>query len=194
MFRNKVKFGLLVLLALGVIASGVGILAHRGNAAQPPPKPVPEPSLPPSIEKGQGKRVIPGSEKEPEIKPRPAKTTEERTALLKARVAAAERAYHGEFRGLQQTRRHGNILSLVNENPETICIWSVRWLQAERALKPKPEDQVAALEAHFKRMAELKRAVKRMTADLIPVYKADEVEWYLLEAELWLGEAKAAKK
>jgi len=193
MFSYKVNFGVLVLLALGAVSSGLGILAHRGNAEQPPRKPTPEPTAPPPRLKGQeGKPTPIDLGKEPDIKPRPARTPKERTALLKAQVIAARKAYQGEWGGLSQTRRFTDALHGTAQ-PEKIYTWSIRWLQAERSLNPKHEDQVVALEAHFKRMSELQRVVKQISKDLMPRYKEDEVEWYRLEAELWLGEAKAAK-
>ena len=72
--------------------------------------------------------------------------------------------------------------------------WSVRWLQAERDLNPKKEDQIGALEAHLKRIASLEKKVKAMMeGNVLPPVKVLEVEWYRLEAELWLAEAKAKK-
>ncbi|MHB1423446.1 MAG: hypothetical protein ACYC3I_09690 [Gemmataceae bacterium] len=116
------------------------------------------------------------------------------TALLKARVAAAEKAYRGEFEGLRKTRRFGNILVQVTDNPENVYVWSVRWLQAQRELSPKHEDHVAALEAHLKRMTDLHAEIKTLSADLMPRFKVDEAEWYRLEAELWLAKAKKDDK
>lgn len=194
MFLTKVKFAVIVVLVLGIIASGAGLIAQRGKAEPPLPKPVPAPPPERPIPDGKVKIPPPIPEgKEPEIKPRPAKTPEERMALLKLQADLAKEAFRQAFDGLSHTRRFGNVLMLVNEKPEEVYIWSIRWLQAQRKLSPKKEDQVAALVAHFKRMAKLRRAVGQLTPDLMPAITKAEVEWYLLEAELWLGEAKAAK-
>jgi hypothetical protein len=133
--------------------------------------------------------------KKEEKKPEPAKdakSPDEMTALLKARVAAAEKAYQGEWDGLGQTRRVGNVLSWVGQ-PENVYTWSVRWLKAQQDLSSKHEDQVAALEAHLKRMTELQKQVKMLSKDLVPRFKEDEAEWYRLEAQLWLAKAKQVK-
>jgi hypothetical protein len=111
-------------------------------------------------------------------------------ALLKARLALAEKGYREAFEGLKRTRRVGNVLTLVAK-PDEVYAWSVRWLQAQRALSPKHEDQVAALEAHLRRMTKLQERVKELVRDLTPASKADEAEWYRLEAQLWLAKAKA---
>jgi hypothetical protein len=126
-------------------------------------------------------------------KPEPAKdlkAAEEATVLLKARAAAAEKAYRGVLGGLTQTRRVGNILIQITENPEEAYTWSVRWLEAQRDLSPKHEDQLAALEAHLKRMTELHKAVKDLSRDVVPSFRVDQAEWYRLEAQLWLAKAK----
>lgn len=197
MFASKLKSAVVVFLVLGVAGSGMGLIAHRGKAGQPPPEGEP---LPPAKGKPSPKRPerqqkqetpIPAA-KEAEVKLKLAKTPAQRTALLKATVAAAEKAYRGELDELRQTRRFGNVLTTSFE-PEKIHLWSVRWLEAQRKLSPKHEDHVAALEAHLKRMIELRKVVKQLTKDLMPRFTEDEAEWYQMEAELWLSDAKAAK-
>lgn len=149
--------------------------------------------------KPETKIVAKKDDKKPETKiaekkPEPvkvAKPAEEITALLNARVATAAKTYQAAFDGLSRTRRVGNVLILDTEKPEEVYTWSVRWLQAQRELSAKYEDQIAALEAHLKRMTELKKAVKDLTKDLMPRIKEDEAEWYRLEAQIWLAKAKA---
>ena len=122
--------------------------------------------------------------------PKDAKSGEEVAALLKSRVALAEKAYQTAFESLTRTQRAGNVLIYVG-HPEEVYAWSVRWLEAQRDLSPKHEDQVAALEAHLKRMTALKEKVTSLSRDLLPPIKLDEAEWYRLEAQLWLTKAKA---
>jgi hypothetical protein len=119
------------------------------------------------------------------------KAADEVATLLKARATVAEKAYRGALEGITRTRRVGNVLIQVTENPEEIYIWSVRWLQAQRDLSAKHEDQLAALEAHLKRMTELHKIVKDLAKDLMLGFRVDEAEWYRLEAQLWLAQAKA---
>jgi RNA polymerase sigma factor (sigma-70 family) len=187
MFLSKVKFVAVVLLILGLIGSGAGFVVHRTGAEQPALKPVPVPA----VAADQAKA------KEPEAKPKPkadkpAKTPDEMTTLLKARIALAQKGYEAAVPLLTQTKRFGNVLSPVGK-PEDVYNWSIRWLQAQRDMSPKHEDQVAALEAHLKRMTELKEKVKQLARDLLLGITVDEAEWYRLEAELWLAQAKAAK-
>jgi hypothetical protein len=146
--------------------------------------------------KKEEKKPEPKKDEKKDKKPEPAKdtkTADEVTALLKARAAVAERAYRAASEGLTRTKKLGNVLILVTEKPEDVYIWSVRWLQAQRDLSPKHEDQVVALEAHLQRMTELKKQIQMLSRDLLLPVKVDEAEWYRLEAELWLAKAKQAK-
>jgi hypothetical protein len=127
-------------------------------------------------------------------KPEPAKvakTADEVTALLKSRVDLAERTYRTIFEGLTLSKKVGNVLVLVTDDPEEVYKWSVRLLRAQRDLSLKHEDQIVALEAHLKRMTELKKVVQNLTRDLLPRIKDDEAEWYRLEAQIWLAKEKA---
>ncbi len=126
-------------------------------------------------------------EAEPDRTPKPA---DEITALRKARVALAQKGYEAAVPAVRQTQRVGNVLVQVGK-PEEVYRWSVRWLQAERELSPKKADQVAALEAHLKRMTELEKMIKALSLDLLPKQVMLDGEWYRLEAQLWLAEAKA---
>src|SRR5579885_1387019 len=133
-------------------------------------------------------------EKKPEVKaeakkPEPAKDAkggEDMITLLRSRAALAEKAYQAAFESLPRTQRAGNVLIYLG-HPEDVYAWSVRWLQAQRDLSPKQEDQVAALDAHLKRMTELKKTVQNLSRDLVPPIKTDEAEWYRLEAQIWLA-------
>jgi hypothetical protein len=122
--------------------------------------------------------------------PKGTKATEEIAALLKARVTVAEKAYHEAWEEFGQTQKFGNSLVLLGK-PEDVHIWSVRWLQAQRALSTKHEEHVAALEAHLQRMTELQKRVKSISKDLLQPRMESEAEWYRLEAQLWLAKEKA---
>jgi hypothetical protein len=50
---------------------------------------------------------------------------------------------------------------------------------------------LAALDAHLKRMIELKKRVEVLNRELLPNTQKLEAEWYVLEARLWLERAKA---
>jgi RNA polymerase sigma factor (sigma-70 family) len=63
MFLSKVKFAVIVLLALGLVGSGAGFIAHRTGAEQPASKPAAAPA-------GQSERTAKAKEKADESKPR----------------------------------------------------------------------------------------------------------------------------
>ncbi len=119
------------------------------------------------------------------------KTADEVAAIAKTRVALAEKAYHEAWEELGRTQRVGNVLILAGK-PEDVYTWSVRWLRALRDLGTKPQEQIAALEDHLKRMTELQKRVKMLGKDLLQPRAESEVEWYRLEAQLWLAKAKQA--
>lgn len=128
-------------------------------------------------------------------KPEPAKNTkpaDETAAILKARVALAERTYQEAWADFGRTQRIGNVLVLTAK-PEDIYTWSVRLLKAQGDQSSKPEEQIAALDEHLKRMTELQKRVKQMGKDLLSPRAESEAEWYRLEAQLWLTKAKQAK-
>jgi hypothetical protein len=181
-----------------------GVDVNRGYEEKPEPKKEEKKAEPKKEEKKVEKKPEPKKEaKKEEKKPEPKKeekkpapnvnTVDDVPTLLKARVAVAEKAYRAAFEGLTQTKRIGNVLIQVTEKPEEVYTWSVRWLQAQRDLSAKPEDQIAALEAHLKRMTELKKQIEMLSRDLMPLPRVDEAEWYRLEAQLWLAKAKQAK-
>jgi hypothetical protein len=112
-------------------------------------------------------------------------------ALNKARVALAQKAYAAAADGLRKSTRIQNRVMLAGR-PEDIHTWSLCWLEAQQDQSSRHEDQVAALEAHFKRMTELRKLVRELEEKEILTRKAeDEAEWYRLEAQAWLAKAKA---
>ncbi len=153
-------------------------------------KPVPVAVAKKPEPKNEVKKPEPKIELKKPEPPKDAKSGEEVTALLKSRVDLAERNYRAVFEGLSLSKKVGNVLVLATDDPEDVYKWSVRWLHAQRDLNPKQEDQIVALEAHLKRMTELKKAVTNLTRDLLPRIKEDEAEWYRLEAQIWLAKAK----
>jgi hypothetical protein len=73
--------------------------------------------------------------------------------------------------------------------------WSKRWLKAEREQSERPADPVAALQAHLDRMRDLEQIVQKLQrGGLTTVDEISAVEFYKSEAELWLLQAKTAKK
>ncbi len=106
----------------------------------------------------------------------------------KARRDAAQKAYEGAMQHhVQEPESAPGDVGYFHD-------WSVRWMQAERDLGRTKAEEIAALEGHLKRMetwkAMLDERVKQAGA---PVYSASAAEFFRLEAEDWLFEARAGK-
>jgi multidrug efflux pump subunit AcrA (membrane-fusion protein) len=131
-----------------------------------------------------------GPKKEEAPKPA-AKDADELKALAQARLDAAHKAYDEAMKGLHQTRRTGTLILPVTK-PEDVYAWSVRWLNAERNMGGKNDDRPPALEAHLRRMKELQQRVTEMSrSGLLSPPDASAVEFYRVEAELWLARGRA---
>jgi hypothetical protein len=114
-----------------------------------------------------------------------------RTALLKARVDAARKAYGAAREALEQSKRIDGSILLVGK-PEEVYTWSVRWLSGQQDMSAKKEDRVAALEDHLKRMKELQhRVTKQNQGGLVSSVEIAATAWYVAEAELCLAKEKA---
>jgi hypothetical protein len=139
-----------------------------------------------------------------------AASSETPVALKKARLAAARKAYDKVW---EQYR-----IGLRDE--EQVYRWSLRLLEAERAVAAKKAERVAASEGHVSRMKELeKTAPDQIMAVDLPAWREKEkglfvvdkdgktflmqvedtrrkdiavlTAFYRAEAEVWLAEAKA---
>jgi hypothetical protein len=112
--------------------------------------------------------------------------------LVEKRVALAKQGYDNSVESFGQVNRSATMIMLVTR-PEEVYSWSVRWLQADRELNPRQADTVAALERHLERMKLLEKRTMDLVPQLIPQSTGFEVQWYRLEAELWLAQAKEKK-
>lgn len=96
--------------------------------------------------------------------------------IRQAKVDAASRAHAGA----------STAYSVGTATLETVYLWSVRWLEAERASSRKAADRRAAAERHLARMDTLAAEVtKRVAAGMAPPTDSDAVTFYRAEAELW---------
>ena len=74
-----------------------------------------------------------------------------------------------------------------------VYVWSRRWLEADRALARSDADEIAALEAHRRRMRQLMMKIRAM---YVTGTKGGEIErfaatkFYLAEADAWLASAQ----
>jgi hypothetical protein len=76
--------------------------------------------------------------------------------------------------------------------PGEVYNWSVRWLNAQRDLSSKKDDQIAALDGHLQRMKDLEKRVAALSGQVSEL-EASAAEFYRVEAELWLAREKAKK-
>jgi hypothetical protein len=107
-------------------------------------------------------------------------------ANARARLEAARKTYEGML------ARH-RVDARAGLGAEDFYRWSRRWMEAERDLADKPEARVAAAQAHLDRMTKWEDMVKRAQAQggFLAPYEATAAEFYRLEAEHWLAQAKA---
>jgi hypothetical protein len=75
-------------------------------------------------------------------------------------------------------------------NVETPYQWSRRWLEVERVIKDKKQDQITAATAHLERMKQLKQlSVNLFQQKLLSREQIIASDFYVAEAELWLLQA-----
>jgi hypothetical protein len=73
--------------------------------------------------------------------------------------------------------------------------WSWRWLNAEKQLSDQRPDQIAAHKAHYERMRDLERLIRKLrVSGQTTIDEVSAAEYYRAEAELWLMQAKEEKK
>jgi multidrug efflux pump subunit AcrA (membrane-fusion protein) len=133
----------------------------------------------------------PDDKPEKEAGPEEARDLGDLKALFQARLDAARRAYEEAVKSTQQTRRVADLI-IPLARPQDVATWSLRWLNAQREMSGKKEDQIAALEAHLNRMKELQKRVTEMNKNgLASSLEVSAVEFHRREAELWLAREKA---
>ncbi len=129
---------------------------------------------PPGVGATNGPGIAPAQERKG-----PAKAPDE---LLKAQLASARKVYEVSLKMYQES------VASYFEHP---YVWSVRWLNVERALSKKPADRITAAEAHLDRMKKLEAIAQNLAkAGAALGFHATAAEYYRLEAEIWLAKAK----
>jgi hypothetical protein len=102
--------------------------------------------------------------------------------LIKARRDAARQTYDVEWKNYQQGFRASG---------ELVYRWSCRLLEADRAMSDLKMDQLAAWQAHWQRMRDLEKIAKEnFRLRLATIQEVTGAEFYTLEAEIWLTQAK----
>jgi hypothetical protein len=127
---TKLKIAALLVLAVGVLATG-GVVTHHALTAAPAQEKEQPPQPPKPNRKAEAVPAVPKVPKE----------------LLKERLDAARNVYKQNMERIK-----GGI-----GFPIELLGWSERWLEAELALKDKKEERIAALKAHVNRTREVER-------------------------------------
>ena len=114
----------------------------------------------------------------------PARAGDTTRENAKERLEAARKVYEGIF---QRARIDPNAAL----DPDKLALWSRRWMEAERELGDTKEQKIAAVQGHLDRMKKLEGTVKQMLqARLVSPIEVAAQEYYRLEAEQWLAQAK----
>jgi RNA polymerase sigma factor (sigma-70 family) len=193
MFLTKVK--IVVGVALGACLIATGLLAYPSLAGQPdtgpgaaaaPPAPAQAAAPPPVAAPNQDGIPIPplatfDAKKVQDLLDK-SKASDRIKGLLKAKYDAARLEMDSRVKEFYAGRGTLDI-SLGS---------SLRLLEAERELSDRKEDQVAALENHFKRMRVVEQVNEaRFQAGRIAVQDLAQSTFYRVQAEIWLERAKA---
>lgn len=102
-------------------------------------------------------------------------------ALLKAKLDAARKTYELTWKNYREGLR----------GAEYLYWWSRRWMEAQRELAEGKAEQIAAVQGHAERMRELERVVQNLQrAKVGTLDEKTAAEFYRLEAEIWLQQAK----
>jgi hypothetical protein len=103
----------------------------------------------------------------------------EKTRLLQAQLDAARKTYDT----LWTDREFRNV--------EIPYQWSRRWLDAQRLLNDKKQDQAAAAQGHLERMRQLKNLTDQLWQQkLVARDQTSAADYYVAEAEMWLLQAR----
>jgi WD40 repeat protein len=102
---------------------------------------------------------------------------------LKAQVASARKVYELNLMAFKVGVAKSNDL-------ESLYLWSVRWLNAERDLSDTPADRVAAAAAHLERMKTVE-AMANAFAKIEPAggRHATAADFYRAQAQVWQSQA-----
>jgi hypothetical protein len=83
------------------------------------------------------------------------------------------------------------------DSAEKIYSWSRRWMEAQRDLSPDRKKRVAAAEGHLARMQKLEKLLNdfvKLGGEESYRYEAFMANYFRLEAEKWLAQARKSKK
>lgn len=199
MFMTKIKLAAALLLFFTVIGGGAGVVTYQGLAAQSGDQQ--GASKPKAVAPAQ-QQTAEAIEKEAERLGELATavvTAEDKLkallddptigarlkSLLKARLDAASTELNSRWK--EYCAGRGTLDIVIGS--------SRRLLEAETDLSIKTADQTVAWESHLQRMKDLYVInLARFNAGRISINDLKEVEFYRLQAEIWLERAKAQAK
>lgn len=108
------------------------------------------------------------------------------TSNARARFEAARKVYEGIL------ARHQLESKPQPADFENLCLWSRRWMDAQREMSDEKANQLEAIAAHLGRVKELERRANEWAkANAIPESEAAALEYHRLLAEHWLVQAQA---
>jgi hypothetical protein len=106
-------------------------------------------------------------------------TTKERAKLLQTQLEAARNTFDALW------SNEG-----IN-NGETLYLWSRRWLEVERQVQDKKQDQAAAVKTHLDRMKQLQRRTNKLFQEkLMTREQISAADYFVAEAEMWVLQAR----
>jgi hypothetical protein len=109
----------------------------------------------------------------------PQQQDKEKTRLLNAQMDAARKT----FETLWTDKEFRNV--------DTAYLWSRRWLDVQRLLNDKKQDQVAAVHEHLQRMQRLKTLMDQLWQQKLATRdQLTATDYYVAEAELWILQAQ----
>jgi putative protein kinase ArgK-like GTPase of G3E family len=104
-------------------------------------------------------------------------------ANAKSRIEAARTVYEGM---IEETKVNKDL-----PDAEKLYVWSRRWMEAQRDVSNRKQDQIAAIEAHAARMKGLAKLFKKLQeSGHVGQVSTAAAEFYRLEAEKYLLDAK----
>jgi hypothetical protein len=187
MFLSQMKVAALILLAVGVAGAGTWALARPNLLAQEPKQ---EKADPPQVARPGPERADPPPQQaklaaldEAQVKKLldKAQVSDKLKALLKDKHEASLKEARDRW---QQLLAGKGMLILYLDA-------SLRLLEAERDLSDKKEDQIGALDNHWRRMKAVEQITqKRFHAGLIEEADLSQAKFYRIQAEIWLERAK----
>jgi hypothetical protein len=104
----------------------------------------------------------------------------------KARLDAARKVYQGI---MERHQIEPNRQPLDFEN---LCLWSRRWMDAQRDISDEKSNQLEAIDAHLIRVRDLEKIARAwVQVNAITSFECSAVEFHRLEAEHWLAQTRA---